>query len=106
MAYTRRLIIVVDGAVRGTTNSHAQSVDVVGGDRTFTVGLAPALAPAGTPPTHYICNWAMTPSEGAAMRGRLAALISLGRVRVFDGNQVTHQEVLTALSLRELERPS
>ena len=102
---TTRLIIVVDAARRTIANASAALVDRVGGALTFTTGLVPTGSPLGAVPTHYICNWAMSAADNADIQSRLAPLVGLGQVHVFNGLTTTPNQVLSTLGL-EFAKPA
>lgn len=99
--YTRRVIIVIDAAVRDkATNDLAQKVDPAGGDNAFNVPLYPAGGPQASP-THYWCSWAMTDDEDTNIKALRTALAAADRskVRMFNGNTRTPESVLAELGL-------
>lgn len=63
--YTKRARIIVPLLSRDGANAAAKTVDTIGGERTFTVGLS---ADGTGDPSHFVCDWAMTETE----RTRLA----------------------------------
>lgn len=99
--YTSRLIIVIQAGDKDAANAIALQTDPSAGT-TFSVGLS---ATGNLPFTHYWCNWSMTASQDTDIRGRLNALINTGRVKLYDANVFTPEQVLTELGLRPL-RPT
>jgi hypothetical protein len=98
-AFTKRLIIVVTAAQQAAANVQAKTVDTVGGDRTFTVGLNPTgrLADAAT---HHWCSWAMQPADATSLQTGLPTAVGAGNVWIFDGTVTTPDQVLTNLGLQ------
>jgi hypothetical protein len=95
--HTARLIIVVTEAIANQANTHGRAEDP-GGDP-FTVQLSPTGAP---PATHRWCSWALRPGQVASLNARFGALADGARVRVFNGNQQTPEQVLAACGLQRL----
>lgn len=95
--YSVRYIIVVTAADAAIANAAAKTVDLVGGEKTFTSPLSPTGA---LPATHYWCNWAMTPAQATELSGKLDTLLSSNRARAFDAVTTTPDQVLTTLGLK------
>lgn len=99
--YTNRLIIVILAADLAAANTIAAQVHPDAG-QTFRVGLS---ASGNGPATNYWCNWAMLPGEDIDIRGRANALIQTNRVRVYDANTNTPEQVLSTLGLQRIRGP-
>ena len=95
--YTQRLIIVVPLARQATAWTLSKQVDIVGGEGMFRVPLS---ASGNLPATHFWGSWAMTAAERTSLLSRFVD--GANGVRVFDGNVVTAESVLTTLGLRRL----
>lgn len=95
-ALTRRAIIVIPAAKQAAANAKALNVDPVGGAKTFTAGLAQPANP--TVAVAYWCSWALTPAQATALQSRMDELAD-NNIRVFNGNQVTPDDVLAQLGL-------
>lgn len=63
------VILIVPAADRDTANRDAESAVPGAGPRTFAVGLVPAGAAPGTPPSHYICSWHTTSEQRDRLQG-------------------------------------
>jgi len=99
-AYTKRLIIVVSAVVSSACNDESKKVDTVRGDKTFTVGLSET---GSSPVTHYWCNWVMTPEDETALKDKLKTWTDLGTVKIYDGNSVSPESVLSKLGLKTIQ---
>jgi len=69
-AYTARLIIVVRPGIAAAANDAAKLVDLMGGEKTFTVPLRLAGDATNTIRAYW-ANWALTPAQMTAIRDRL-----------------------------------
>lgn len=88
---TRQVIIVVNAAQAAQANAAAKTVDIVGGEKTFNVGLS---ATGSEPWTHYWCSWNMTAPDEAAIR---KALEPLGAAVRF------HEDAATAVNAEKVK---
>jgi hypothetical protein len=99
--YTSRLIIVVTAALRAAANLKAAELDTAGGALTFTNGLS---ATGSGSPTHYWCNWQLTPAEQTLLDGKIRPLGNATKVRIFDGMTTTPAQVLATMGLTEINQ--
>jgi hypothetical protein len=114
--HVRRYIIVCRADVAAAANLAAKSADCdpVGGERAFTVGLS---ASGSAPAQAYICNWALTTPQAAAIRQRLrerGATVAettpivpgqtpaSNRFAVFDADDWTPDQVLVACGMQRI----
>jgi hypothetical protein len=99
--YTARLIIVVRANVAAAANTHGRAEDEADGGAgdPFRVGLS---ATGQAPATHYWCSWALRPAQVTNLNARFGALVDGTRVRVFNGNQQTPEQVLTTCGLQRV----
>jgi hypothetical protein len=65
----QRSIIIIPAAIQAEANAAAKTVDMVGGEHTFRVGML-NQASADTKPTfdYYICNWQFEGDKRAAFQ--------------------------------------
>lgn len=99
--YTDHRIIIVTADAQQAANALTARVDIVGGAQTFTVGLVPDGARAGTPPTHYICDWRLTPADQAKLETLLAPLVLSGQCVIHDGEKTSPDAARTNLGLQK-----
>ncbi len=100
--WNRRVIIVVPAADRDRANGVAQTMQPVGGERTFTVGLS---ATGLEPWTHYWCSVALREAEWQAAQAQLAAFPGAGLLPWdMDGDPGLPDRELAARALRRPAR--
>jgi len=61
-----RAIIIVPASQQAAANLAAEVVG--GGKGTFSVPIIRSTDPDATAPTHYLCNWQMTPSQRTTLK--------------------------------------
>lgn len=93
--YSIRRILIVPAAMQAELNAAATTLDPSGGGATFSVGLSSTgLGPA----THYVCNAALRSATWEFVEQVLAP--HYVEAQIFDGNELTIDQVLTGLGLR------
>lgn len=97
----RRLLIVVTANIAANANSRAKEVDLIGGEKTFNVGLS---ATGNLPATHYWCSWQLGDDWDARLKEKLKQAIDAGNAWVFNGNTRTPNSILTELGLKIIEQ--
>lgn len=120
MTYSRRFLVVIRSDLAAAANAAVKdaSVDPIGGDKTWTVGLS---ATGTAPAQAYWCSIALTPAMATAIRSRLQAAgatvaevtpVPAGqtpasnRVAVFDADVWPIPDaVLVACGLKRVEAP-
>ena len=92
----RRAIIIIEANWRTEANAIAKTVDLIGGDQTFTgLGLSET---GGKPATHYGCNWNCSGSEYNYFEA-----VECPWWKVYDGQKMSFDDVLKTLGLKQIE---
>lgn len=96
--YDKRLIIVITASKALEANDRASEIDTNRRD-IFIVGLSSN----GNPPaTHYWCSWQITDTINTRLRAKLQTLIDNNVARVFNGNILSREQVLSNTGLKRI----
>lgn len=94
----KRIIAVVPAQNKLDCNVFANTIDKVGGEDTFTVGLC-AVGDASQAVTHYWCSWIISDWYYDKLRTYLSGVAGAS---TFDGGKVLPDDVLSQLGLKTL----
>lgn len=97
----RYFYIVISASIQLIANKLADNVNPGKNEKTFTVGLS---ATGQRPATHYWSGWYLTNPERASLFSHLPDKgIFQGKIRYFDSNEYTPEQVLGVMGLKRIE---